>query len=178
MKDLQDVRAVLDEINTAIAGYDPVLKEKARDILLQAAFGRNLSALTPNAGEETDDGTGRTPDGVPAKSSTRPDQSFANLLRRWHPERASEKALLGAYFLARVENISPITSQAINSVLKQNELSVSNITRAIETNLHATPPLIEQVRKLGTTRQARKEYRLTPEGARLVEQRLRGTPAS
>lgn len=175
MKDLQDVRAVLDEINTAIAGYDPVLKEKARDILLQAAFGRNLSQLA-SATADAEDNARRARDGAPEKAGVK--DSFGALLHRWHPERASEKALLGAYFLAKMEGINPITSQAINSVLKRNELSVSNITRAIETNLHATPPLIEQVRKLGTTRQARKQYRLTADGARLVEQRLRGTPAS
>ena len=35
MEELQEVKALLDEINDAISGYDPVLKERARDILLE-----------------------------------------------------------------------------------------------------------------------------------------------
>ena len=40
MSDLNEVKALLDEINQAISGYDPVLKERARDILLEHAFRR------------------------------------------------------------------------------------------------------------------------------------------
>ena len=39
MQELQEVKALLDEINEAISGYDPVLKERARDLLLERAFG-------------------------------------------------------------------------------------------------------------------------------------------
>ena len=50
-----------------------------------------------------------------------------------------------------------------------------NITRAIESNLRAKPPLMVQKKKMGTTRQARKQYALTQEGADLVESKLSGS---
>jgi predicted transcriptional regulator len=98
---------------------------------------------------------------------------FPEILERWSPQRASEKTLLAAYFLNRFRRQPTLTSQRINAILKQHGLTVSNITRAIETNLRASPPLMEQIRKRGTTRQARKEYLLTDAGERIVEERLR-----
>ena len=47
-----------------------------------------------------------------------------------------------------------------------------NITRAIESNLRAKPPLMVQKKKMGTTRQARKQYAITPEGVDFVENKL------
>jgi hypothetical protein len=35
-------RELLDEVNAVIAEYDPVLKEKARDILLEVLFGSQI----------------------------------------------------------------------------------------------------------------------------------------
>jgi hypothetical protein len=52
---------------------------------------------------------------------------------------------------------------------------VPNITRAIESNLRARPALMVQKKKMGTTRQARKQYALTQEGVDLVDGRLRGS---
>lgn len=63
---------------------------------------------------------------------------------------------------------------AIKGGRKRHGLRVSNVTRVIETSVNATPPRIEQVRKRGDTKQARKEYRLTPDGVALVEEKLRG----
>jgi len=40
---LEETIRVLNEINAAVSGYDPVLREKARDILLAKAFGLSSS---------------------------------------------------------------------------------------------------------------------------------------
>ncbi|HEX8433273.1 MAG TPA: hypothetical protein VF625_18435, partial [Longimicrobium sp.] len=47
MTDLREVRALLDEINAAISSYDPILKERARDILLERAFQTDAPAAAP-----------------------------------------------------------------------------------------------------------------------------------
>jgi len=59
------------------------------------------------------------------------------------------------------------------AALKKNGLPVPNITRAIESNLRSRPPLMVQKKKMGTTRQARKQYALTQEGVDFVESKLR-----
>src|SRR3954453_553613 len=57
MEELQEVKALLDEINEAISGYDPVLKERARDLLLERAFGARAGRSAPRAAA-ADEGEG------------------------------------------------------------------------------------------------------------------------
>jgi len=166
MSDIHRVKALLDEINAAISGYDPVLKERARDILLR-------SALPEFEGTSAE---GREVSGPPTESPEteprRTPETLRELAQDAPPRRASEAALLGAYYLRVIRGQELLGSQAINAELKRAGLTVSNITRAIETNLNARPPLMEQVTKLGTTKQARKQYHITDTGIRKVEQRL------
>ena len=170
MCDISEAKELLDEINTAISSYDPVLKEKARDILLERAFG---SSEAPSAGSP-----GPRPRGRPradASSGGREDAGdLASLLTRWSPTTMSDKALLGAYYLTRARGEDTVTSQAINSELKRNGLAISNITRAIEANMRPDRPLMVQEKKMGSTKQARKQYRITPAGVEAVERKLQG----
>ena len=182
MQELQEVKALLDQINDAITSYDPVLKERARDILLERAFGTRAprAAARPAAesngvaatGEEAPRRRGRPKGSTTARRAS---GSVAVLVERWKPETMAERALLGAYVLARGRPDRTVTSQAINAELKRNGLPVPNITRAIESNLRARPPLMVQKKKMGTTRQARKQYALTQEGVDLVESKLGGS---
>ncbi|CAA9374236.1 MAG: hypothetical protein AVDCRST_MAG89-4854, partial [uncultured Gemmatimonadetes bacterium] len=177
---------LLDEINTAISSYDPVLKERARDILLEHAFGRAAAPARPRAAAASADEAGegeeaprRRPgrpkgSGLGVRRGPRAGMSMGSLLEQWHPETMAERALLGAYTLSRGKADKTVTSQAINAELKRAGIPVPNITRAIESNLRAKPPLMVQKKKMGTTRQARKQYAITPEGVEFVESRLQG----
>jgi hypothetical protein len=166
MKDLAQAKALLDEINAAISGYDAVLKERARDILLEEAFGAV-------AGRESK---------VPAelrrlaarghRLGRRARVTGSVLLEQWRPEAMAERALLGAYVLSAGRADRTVTSQSINAELKRHGLAVPNITRAIESNLRSRPPLMVQKKKLGTTRQARKQYAITESGVQYVETQL------
>jgi hypothetical protein len=195
MNDFERTKTLLDQINRAISGYDPVLKERARDLLLEQAFGggdrpvtaeptstkerkRRTRPEAASASPGTPDEKGRartrkaTSPGRGAGQSAggrKPD--LQPLLDRWSPGRASDRALLAAFSLAP-KGRKQLTSQAINDVLKAHDLRVSNITRAIETNLNARPPLMEQVGKRGETKQARKRYRLTEAGVQKVTAQL------
>lgn len=184
MTDLREVRALLDEINAAISSYDPVLKEHARDILLQRAFqgGGRSSASTATSEESTagEEPVKRRP-GRPKGSGTGPRRPVAQvgaLVEQWRPETMAERALLGAYVLSKGRPDRTVTSQAINAELKRNGLPVPNITRAIESNLRSRPPLMTQKKKMGTTRQARKQYAITQEGVEHVQARLSAAGAS
>jgi hypothetical protein len=99
---------------------------------------------------------------------------MGTLLGQWSPETMAERALIGAYTLSRGKADKTVTSQAINAELKRAGIPVPNITRAIESNLRAKPPLMMQKKKMGTTRQARKQYAITPEGVEFVEGKLQG----
>ncbi|HST60025.1 MAG TPA: hypothetical protein VLK84_15070 [Longimicrobium sp.] len=189
MEDLRQVKEVLDEINAAISSYDPVLKEHARDLLLDRAFGagtgtrprprRAPSAAAPSRdeGEGGEEEAPRRRPGRPRGSGTgrrgpRGGVQMGTLLGQWAPETMAERALIGAYTLSRGKADKTVTSQAINAELKRAGIPVPNITRAIESNLRAKPPLMVQKKKMGTTRQARKQYAITPEGVEFVESKL------
>jgi hypothetical protein len=190
MEDLKQVKELLDEINAAISSYDPVLKERARDLLLERAFGaggvrprRAPSAAASSAGDEGDGGEDEAPrrrPGRPRGSGTgkrgpRGGVAMGSLLGQWSPETMAERALIGAFTLSRGKADKTVTSQAINAELKRAGIPVPNITRAIESNLRAKPPLMVQKKKMGTTRQARKQYAITPEGVEFVEAKLQAS---
>jgi hypothetical protein len=183
MQELQEVKALLDEINEAISGYDPVLKEKARDLLLERAFGARAGRSAARAAATDEGEAGAAGEEAPRRrgrprgstTTRRATGGISSLVERWKPETMAERALLGAYVLARGRPDRTVTSQAINAELKRNGLPVPNITRAIESNLRARPPLMVQKKKMGTTRQARKQYALTQEGVDLVESKLGGS---
>jgi hypothetical protein len=201
MNDLKQVRALLDEINAAISSYDPVLKEQARDILLDRAFAGIAStpvrgrgpqpqaangpdAMSPapqersprRAGTRSRDTPGARAPGAPRRA--RRSLQLRPLLERWEPETMAERALLGAYVLSKGKADRTVTSQSINAELKRAEIPVPNITRAIESNLRQKPPLMAQKKKMGSTRQARKQYAITADGVAMVEERIAGSVAA
>jgi hypothetical protein len=188
MEDLRQVKELLDEINGAISSYDPVLKERARDILLERAFGaqpraRRAPQSTGGGESEGDEGGEEQPrrrPGRPKGSGTgrrgpRGGMAMPALLGQWTPETMAERALMGAYTLSRGKPDKTVTSQSINAELKRAGIPVPNITRAIESNLRQKPPLMVQKKKMGTTRQARKQYAITPDGVEFVESKLQSS---
>lgn len=172
MSDISEAKELLDEINTAISSYDPVLKEKARDILLERAFG-SAQAAPPSTASAAPRPRGR-PRADASGGGGEEAGDLASLLTRWSPTTMSDKALLGAYYLTRARGEDTVTSQAINTELKRNGLAISNITRAIEANMRPDRPLMVQEKKMGSTKQARKQYRITPAGVETVERKLQG----
>jgi DNA-binding PadR family transcriptional regulator len=59
---------------------------------------------------------------------------------------------------------------AINSELKHLGHGLKNVTDALNALIDHRPQLVVQLRKSGKTKQARKRYKLTAEGARKVRQ--------
>jgi len=88
------------------------------------------------------------------------------------PTTESEKALVVAYWLQVVRGQADLESLQINNELKQLGHGVGNITRALEVLKDQKPQLVVQTRKEGATKQARKKYRVTEEGRKLVQQMM------
>ena len=90
------------------------------------------------------------------------------------PKTDPERALVVAYWLTESEATSEFTSQAVNSELKHLGYGASNITAAFTRLMKQKPALAMQTAKKGTSRQARKRYKLTRAGCVAVEQMIRG----
>jgi Transcriptional regulator PadR-like family len=82
------------------------------------------------------------------------------------------RALVVGYWYQFVQGEAEFTGQTINSALKHLGYRAANITTAFDRLQAQRPALVVQVRKSGTSKQARKKYKLTNEGKRAVEQMI------
>lgn len=97
---------------------------------------------------------------------------IADLFDLANPTSGPERALLGAYWLQGIGATEDFDSQTVNSALKNLGYPSSNITSDFSKLMNRKPRLVQQVRKDGKTKQARKKYKLTREGIRAAEQML------
>jgi|SRR6185437_5695658 len=95
--------------------------------------------------------------------------SFAELFDVANPNGERERALVAAYWTQVCMGAESFPSQALNDQLKDLGHRVSNITDALTRLKSDKPALILQLKKSGTSKQARKTYKLTQEGIRKVD---------
>jgi len=127
-----------------------------------------------------------TPSGRPAASAEkRPTGStgegagdsfdtFAELFSAAAPKTNAEKALVGGYWLQACQGAESFVSMAVNNELKNLGEGVENITTAFDGLKDSKPQLALQLRKEGKSQQARKKYKLSLAGIRLVERMISG----
>jgi hypothetical protein len=155
MPDIKETKKLLDEINAAVASYDPILKEQARDILLKQAFGTD----------------GKKPD-IPPPALGGVQVAFHELVEKWTPDTQAEWALLGAYYFQIVQGHQSVTAFQVNKELKQHGTNVANITVCFDENINQTPALMRQTGKSGKSQQAKKTYIVTTNGVNFVKAKL------
>jgi hypothetical protein len=97
-------------------------------------------------------------------------RDFADLFDAARPSTDVERALVAGFWVQFGQGNAEFGSQSINDELKQLGHPVGNITRALSALIDLRPALVQQLRKEGGTKQARKTYRLTSAGRRKVEQ--------
>jgi hypothetical protein len=106
-------------------------------------------------------------------------QAFADvagLFAATNPARDPDKALVVGYWVQYIEGAAEFDSFTVNKQLKQLGHGVSNITAALDSLKARKPQLVIQTKKSGTSKQARKKYKLTNSGKLAVENMLRGEP--
>lgn len=100
-------------------------------------------------------------------------EGFAELFAAAEPKTDKEKTLVAAYWVQNCENQPNFAAQALNTILKDLGHGVGHITDALDALKDDKPALILQLKKSGTSKQARKTYKLTQEGAKRVQQMIR-----
>jgi hypothetical protein len=98
--------------------------------------------------------------------------ALADFYAAANPDTDARKTLVVAYWKQVRTGEPDVDSQSINTELKQLGFGVGNITRAFDVLKASRPQLIVQMRKDGTTKQARKRYKVTVEGQREVERMI------
>lgn len=99
-------------------------------------------------------------------------EELADLFAVAKPKSEADKALVGGYWFQHIKGESDLEGQQVNKELKHLGHGVTNITRAFDSLKQRSPQLVVQTKKSGTTKQARKRYKLTTEGKKAVEAML------
>jgi hypothetical protein len=89
-----------------------------------------------------------------------------------NPQTEADRVLTVSYWLQVVEGAEDFESFPVNKHLKNLGHPVSNITRALESLIAQTPRLVLQTSKTGSSKQARKKYKVTREGIKRVQAML------
>jgi len=98
--------------------------------------------------------------------------SVADAFNAAGPEIDRDKALVVAAFIQKSIGKDEVTGYEINQELRQLGHGLNNITDAINQMMGKSPKLMMQVKKEGKSKQARKKYRVTAEGFKVVQQML------
>lgn len=164
-----EIRAI-QNVTVALAGLDP---DSTRRVLKWAL---DKYQVKPGAGGATApagyEAPASHPAATPAPTAVPTYADFADLFDAADPQSGVEYALVAAYWFQAVQKHAELDSQQLNSALKNLGRPSSNITRDLDSLITRTPRLVIQVRKDGSTKQARKRYKLTTEGVRAVDRML------
>jgi hypothetical protein len=95
------------------------------------------------------------------------ERSFEDLADLFHaasPKTEADKALVASFWLTTGEKKTSFTGWEVNKELKNLGHGIGNITDALSSLMRRKPALVLQTAKSGTSRQARKKYKLTRAG--------------
>lgn len=109
--------------------------------------------------------------GAPHVESSAP-IDLADLYVAASPATDADKVLVVAYWHQVSTGKENLDAQTIHRDLKNLGHGVSNVTRACSALIGEKPQLMIQVKKAGSTRQARKQYRLTAAGLQRARDKL------
>ncbi len=148
------------------------LDAEATGRVLRWAAERFGNVTLPQPGAEP---TGGTNDAGAADPPGTPDLrfgTFAEMHGAAAPDTDAEHVLIAAYWAQYVEGAAEFGAQGINAALRDLGCRVSNITNAFTALISQRPQLAVQLRKSGSSKQARKTYKLTTAGKAAVEAML------
>lgn len=100
-------------------------------------------------------------------------ETIGELFANSQPSSDAEKALVAGYWLQIEQGNSDFATQDVNNELKHLGYGVGNITRAFDTLKKTRPQQVIQLRKAGTSKQARKTFKVTDAGRKAVEAMIR-----
>ena len=101
--------------------------------------------------------------------------SFSNLAELFDaadPGPHSEKALLAGYWIQVEGGADSFTSQEVNKELRDLGHRIGHITSAISALQSTKPQLVFQLKKSGTSQQARKTFKISNAGIKRVQEMI------
>lgn len=155
-------------INTAMEGLEPDEVNRVLRWAVDKFGGGQLSGPSGEPGTDGGRGTGS------AGNAPAHHERISDLMDAASPSSGADYVLVASYWFQVLQGQADFTAQEVNSELKDLGHASRNITDSFNTLKSRKPAAVRQVQKGGTTKQARKRYRLTTEGIKTVERMIRG----
>jgi hypothetical protein len=158
---------------TTVAEELEKLDQSARERILAWAANRFDINLGRSSGRGTDSAMRDRQDGA---ESTDEYKEFVDLFDAANPRSDPERAAVAGYWFQIMQNNSSWQSQTLNNALKDLGHGLSNVTDSLNSLQERRPAHVRQVSKSGSSRQARKTYKLTTTGVNAVRAMLGRPP--
>lgn len=165
-----EVKAIA-ELEKALGGLEDEVRGRVLRWALErfglggmAQAGRQDRQLGKKDSAEGGKGAAATPDGA---------ATLSEFYAAASPTTDADRVLVVGYWFQFREEATDLEAQKLNSELKHLGHKVGNVTRAFSALISQRPQLVVQVRKEGSTKQARKKYKLTTAGKLAVETMLK-----
>jgi hypothetical protein len=158
----------MGQIQKAFDGLEP---DEVQRVVVWAVdyartkLGADVAGPVNGGGISSDIGAGRL-------RQTQQFERVGDLIDRAEPTTGAEYALVATYWFQELQGAENVTGQQVNDELKDLGHGIANITEAFSTLQERRPALARQVEKSGSSRQARKRYRLTQAGIDRVHRML------
>jgi len=124
----------------------------------------DVTGVLSTASLEKSDDEQPAQDDSPSTYST-----FAELFDSADPQTNADKALVAGYWLQHHEGHEGFDSQSANKLLKNLGHGLGNITNALSALKDQKPALVLQLKKSGSSQQARKTYKVTVAGTNAIK---------
>jgi hypothetical protein len=156
---LRETERLLDQIDEIVSRYHPTLREDARDILIGKVFGgiEDLRAIAQ-----------RVRRAMSARVAPQEPALEKSLLPPGRTTQA-DQVLIATYRLQKELRTRLLTGNQINSKLKENGITISNISVAANENIKLNPARMKKVMTPGH----RNGYSITKAGVRYLREKLR-----
>jgi len=164
-----DEVTAMQKIATALSGLDD---NSIARVLRWAADRFMKTTINISRGSDGINASGASQENGYAINSGKQYADLAELYHAASPASDIDRALVAAYWFQYAQGETDFVSQDVNSALKDLGHGIGNITDAFDALITRKPSLVMQVKKTGTTKQARKKYKLTVAGKTAVEQML------
>ena len=171
MEDDKEVSAMA-AVNAALAGLEP---DAVARVLRWAAD--RYKVLLPATGKvkATEKEEPKAFEDSEEEGETATYAHFSDFFDAADPTTEEDRVLVAGYWFQGLQGESELDSQSLNKELKNTGHGISHMPRALNGLMNAKPRLLVQLKKKGTTKQARRRFKLTSEGIKKVKGMLKAT---
>jgi len=99
-------------------------------------------------------------------------EHFGDLFDACNPSNDSERMLVAGYWFQVLQQMTELDSQTLTKELKHAGHGIDHAPHSVDGLMTSKPSLMVQLKKAGSTRQARKKFKLTTAGIKRVKEMI------